>query len=84
MGYRPWGHEEMGLSNTHTHTHTHTHIHMLDIGYAVVRKQTRYPPLGASYPNEKSQVNRCCLDCLLDALQVLQGTNNDSNRENHL
>ena len=30
MGYSPWGHEELDMTELCTHTHTHTCTHTLD------------------------------------------------------
>ena len=27
VGYSPWGHKELDMTNLLTHTHTHTHTH---------------------------------------------------------
>ena len=27
MGYSPWGHRELDMTDRLTHTHTHTHTH---------------------------------------------------------
>ena len=28
VGYSPWGHKELGITEVTEHTHTHTHLHI--------------------------------------------------------